>query len=70
MSEECWDHTKLHRRGCGIRARVRGRASTNKKRNFHWRDTKGGVTLLESAPQGQKSTQTQGWVMWSKWDHL
>jgi hypothetical protein len=31
---------------------------TNKKRNFHWRDKKEGVTLLESALFGQNSTQT------------
>jgi hypothetical protein len=42
----------------------------NKKRNFHWREEKEGVTPLESAPHGQNSTQTQVWVRWSDKDHF
>jgi hypothetical protein len=42
----------------------------NKKRNFHWRDKKEGITLLKNAPLGQKSTQTQVWVRWSDKDHF
>jgi hypothetical protein len=42
----------------------------NKKRNFYWRDKKEGITLLESAPLGQNSTQTQVWVRWSDKDHF
>ena len=45
-------------------------SSHNKKRNFHWREEKEGVTLLESAPLGQKLTQMQVWVRWSKGNHL
>jgi hypothetical protein len=44
-------------------------SSQIKKRNFYWRGEKEGVTLLESAPFGQKSTQTQVWVRWSDKDH-
>jgi hypothetical protein len=51
---------KTHRRGCGIRARARERASNNKKRIFIGETQKGGVTLLESAPQGQKSSKMKG----------
>jgi hypothetical protein len=32
-------------------------------------EEKEGVTLLESAPHGQNSTQTQVWVRWSDKDH-
>jgi hypothetical protein len=52
--------TQNHRRGCGIRARARERASNNKKRIFIGETQKGGVTLLESAPQGQKSNKMKG----------
>jgi hypothetical protein len=41
-----------------------------KKRNFHWREEKEGITFLENAPLGQKSTQTQVWVRWSDKDHF
>jgi hypothetical protein len=34
MSEGCWDHTKLQRRGFGIRDRVRRKASTIKNEIF------------------------------------
>ena len=44
-------------------------SSHNKKRNFYWREETEGVTLLESAPLGQNSTQTQVWVRWSDKDH-
>jgi hypothetical protein len=69
MSVGCWDHTKGSRRGVGSVLGER-KSLKNKKRNFYWRDKKEGVTLLESAPQGQKSTQMLVWVMWSERDHL
>jgi hypothetical protein len=51
---------KTHRRGCGIRARVEKQPQTNKNEFSLERPKKGGVTLLESAPQGQKSNKMKG----------
>jgi hypothetical protein len=56
-------------RGMGSVPKQGEESSQLKKRNFYWRGEKEGVTLLESAPFGQKSTQTQVWVRWSDKDH-
>jgi hypothetical protein len=51
---------KTHRGGCGIRARAEKEPPTIKN-EFSIKETqKGGLTLLESAPQGQKSNKMKG----------
>ena len=50
--------------------KVKSHLKLKKKRNFYWRDKKEGITLMESAPLGQNSIQTQVWVRWSDKDHF
>ena len=71
MSEGCWDHTNLMREVVGSVLGQEKEPQTIKKTNFPLeRHKKGGITLLESAPQGKKLSQMKGWVRWSEWGHL
>jgi hypothetical protein len=65
----CWDYTKDEGKAWDLCLGKVKSHLTIKKRNFYWREEKEGVTLLESAPLGQNSTQTQVWVRWSDKDH-
>jgi hypothetical protein len=65
----CWDYTLSEGKTWDpCQRKVKSHLST-KKRNFYWGEEKEGVTLLESAPLGQNSTQTQVWLRWIDKDH-
>jgi hypothetical protein len=69
-SVKCWDYTKDERKAWdSCQSEVKSLSKIKNKRNFYWRDKKEDITLLESAPLGQNSIQTQVWVRWSDKDH-
>jgi hypothetical protein len=57
----CWDYTKDEGTTWDpCLGKVKIHLTIKKKGNFYWREEKEGVTLLESAPLGQNSTQMHG----------
>ena len=60
MSELGWDHTKLMREVVGSVLGQEKEPQTIKNEFSIGETQKGGVTLLESAPQGKKSRKKKG----------